>query len=183
LTLTIGDKREVDKMFLKMENIVKDFGVVRALDHASLKVEEGEIHGLLGENGAGKSTLMNILAGILRPTEGAIYINGVLQENMTTKKSMEAGIRFIHQELNSINDLLVYENLFIGEEIHDKGGFLNKKTMIEKSKEVFIRMGIDMLQMIEGILIAAKIPPFLTVLVKVVIIMLAVLLQSKKEKS
>ncbi|MCF8020960.1 MAG: sugar ABC transporter ATP-binding protein [Vallitaleaceae bacterium] len=130
-------------MFLKMENIVKDFGVVRALDHASLEVEEGEIHGLLGENGAGKSTLMNILAGILRPTEGAIYINGVLQENMTTKKSTEAGIRFIHQELNSINDLLVYENLFIGEEIHDKWGFLNKKTMIEKSKEVFIRMGID----------------------------------------
>ncbi|PKM55872.1 MAG: ABC transporter, partial [Firmicutes bacterium HGW-Firmicutes-3] len=130
-------------MFLKMENIVKDFGVVRALDHASLEVEEGEIHGLLGENGAGKSTLMNILAGILRPTEGAIYINGVLQENMTTKKSTEAGIRFIHQELNSINDLLVYENLFIGEEIHDKWGFLNKKAMIEKSKEVFIRMGID----------------------------------------
>ncbi|PKM52664.1 MAG: ABC transporter [Firmicutes bacterium HGW-Firmicutes-7] len=130
-------------MFLRMENIVKDFGVVKALDGVSLTVGESEIHGLLGENGAGKSTLMNILAGIFPPTSGEIYINGIKQENITSKKSTEAGIRFIHQELNTINDLTVYENLFIGEEILNKYHLLDKKAMIQKAKEVFIRMNID----------------------------------------
>lgn len=130
-------------MFLKMENITKDFGVVKALDNVSLTVGEAEIHGLLGENGAGKSTLMNILAGIFPPTSGEIFIDGEKQEHMSTKKSKEVGIRFIHQELNTINDLTVYENLFIGEEILNKYRLLDKKAMIQKSREVFNRMRID----------------------------------------
>jgi len=130
-------------MFLEMKNIVKEFGVVRALENVSLTVGESEIHGLLGENGAGKSTLMNILAGIFPPTSGEIYIDGQKHEHMTTKKSTEVGIRFIHQELNTINDLTVYENLFIGEEILNKYHILDKKAMIQKAHEVFKRMNIS----------------------------------------
>lgn len=130
-------------MFLKMEKIVKDFGVVRALDHVDFSVGEAEIHGLLGENGAGKSTLMNILAGIIPQTSGEIYINGKKQEYMSAKKAQEEGIRFIHQELNSINDLKVYENLFIGEEILNRFHLLDKSAMIEKSRAIFKRMDIE----------------------------------------
>ena len=130
-------------MFLQMKNITKTFGSVKALDNVSLEVGESEIHGLLGENGAGKSTLMNILAGTFPSTSGEIYLNGIKQENMTTLKSNALGIRFIHQELNLVNDLEVYENLFLREELTNKYGLLNKKEMIKRSAEVFKRMNID----------------------------------------
>ena len=130
-------------MLLEMKNIVKYFGSVQALKGVSLSVNKGEIHGLLGENGAGKSTLMNILAGTFLPTGGDIFFNGNKIENLNTKKTQNLGIRFIHQELNLVNDLSVYENLFLGEELIDKFGFLNKKEMIKKSKEVLERMSLD----------------------------------------
>ena len=130
-------------MFLEMKGITKLFGTLRALDNVSLQVGESEIHGLLGENGAGKSTLMNILAGSFPPTDGEIILNGIKQENMTTHKANELGIRFIHQELNLVNDLKVYENLFLGEELTGRFGMLNKKQMIKRSTEIFKRMNID----------------------------------------
>lgn len=130
-------------MLLEMKNISKYFGPVKALKEVSLEVNKGEIHGLLGENGAGKSTLMNILAGTFSQNEGEIYFNGNKLENLTTKKTQKLGIRFIHQELNLVNDLTVYENLFLGEELTTHLGILNKKLMIEKSKEVLERMSLD----------------------------------------
>lgn len=130
-------------MLLEMKNIVKTFGTVRALKGVCLSVDKGEIHGLLGENGAGKSTLMNILAGTFPPTDGDIFFNESKIENLNTKKTQSLGIRFIHQELNLVNDLTVYENLFLGDELIDKFGFLNKKEMIRKSKEVLEKMSLD----------------------------------------
>lgn len=130
-------------MFLDMKNITKKFDALKALDSVSLHIGESEIHGLLGENGAGKSTLMNILAGSFPPTSGEIYLNGVRHENMTTHKANELGIRFIHQELNLVNDLKVYENLFLGEELTGSFKLLDKKRMIERSAEIFRRMNID----------------------------------------
>lgn len=130
-------------MLLQMKNIVKNFGPVTALDDVSLRVGESEIHGLMGENGAGKSTLMNILAGAIQPTSGEIYFDEKAVYNMTTVKANSMGIRFIHQELNVVNDLKVFENLFLGEELVTRFGLLDKKTMIQKSLEVFKRMQID----------------------------------------
>lgn len=130
-------------MLLEMKNIVKCFGPVEALKNVSLSVEKGEIHGLLGENGAGKSTLMNILAGTFPPTQGEIFFNGKKIEDLNTKKTQGIGIRFIHQELNLVNDLTVYENLFLGEELVNKYGFLDKKEMIKKSKEILEKMNLD----------------------------------------
>lgn len=136
-------------MLLEMRNISKYFGPVEALKGVSLSVNKGEIHGLLGENGAGKSTLMNILAGTYPASSGEIYFDGKKYENLTAKKTQKMGIRFIHQELNLVNDLTVYENLFLGEEITDRFGFLNKKMMIRKSEEVLKRMSLDIDPLIE----------------------------------
>lgn len=130
-------------MLLQMKNITKRFGTVAALDHVSLEVEHSEIHGLLGENGAGKSTLMNILAGIFPPTTGEIYLNGRQETHMTTGKANGLGIRFIHQELNLVNDLQVYENLFLGEELTGAYRMLDKKQMIRRSRTVFESMALD----------------------------------------
>ena len=136
-------------MLLEMKNISKYFGPVEALKGVSLNVDKGEIHGLLGENGAGKSTLMNILAGTYSATDGEIYFGGKKCENLTAKKTQGMGIRFIHQELNLVNDLTVYENLFLGEEITKGFGILNRKEMIKKAEEVLKRMNLDIDPLIE----------------------------------
>jgi ABC-type sugar transport system ATPase subunit len=130
-------------MNLEMRHISKSFGPVNALDDVNFTVGATEIHGLLGENGAGKSTLMNILGGALQPNEGQIFIDGQLIEDMTIHKSNALGIKFIHQELNLVNDLMVYENLFLGQELTTRAGLLDRKTMIARSKEVLQRIKVD----------------------------------------
>ncbi len=130
-------------MNLEMKQISKSFGPVNALDGVTFTVGNAEIHGLLGENGAGKSTLMNILGGALQPNEGQILIDGELVEEMTINKSNALGIKFIHQELNLVNDLMVYENLFLGQEITNWAGMLDIKAMILRSKEVLERIKVD----------------------------------------
>ena len=113
-------------MKLEMQKISKEFGPVLALQNVDFQMGAGEIHGLLGENGAGKTTLMNILSGNFPPTSGKIIIDGNEITNMTPQKSMEMKIRFIHQELNLCNDLKVYENMFLGEELTNKAGVIDK---------------------------------------------------------
>lgn len=129
-------------MLLEMKNISKDFGAVKALTDVSFAVKQGEIHGLLGENGAGKTTLMNVLAGAIPPTRGEIIIDGHPIVGMNPHKSVELGIRFIHQELNLCNDLTVYENMYLGEEIA-KGSWLDKKTMAKNAQKVLDDMNVS----------------------------------------
>jgi len=129
-------------MLLEMKNIVKDFGAVKALSDVDLIVGAGEIHGLLGENGAGKTTLMNVLSGTFPPTSGKIIIDGHDVLGMTPKKSKDMKIRFIHQELNLCNDLMVYENMFLGEELL-KRGIIDKKEEIRQAADVLTRMNVS----------------------------------------
>lgn len=129
-------------MFLEMKNITKCFDATKALDDVSFSCEKGEICGLLGENGAGKSTLMNILGGVFSPTEGKVIIAGEDITGSDERKASEAGIRFVHQELNIINDLRVYENLFLGEELVRGFGFTDKKAMREKTRQVLEKVNL-----------------------------------------
>ena len=130
-------------VYLEMKNIYKSFGAVQAVVDVSLSVGNAEIHGLLGENGAGKSTLMNVLGGVLRQDSGSIIIDGEDHSQLTPVKSGKLGIRFIHQELNLVNDLKVFENLFLHNEIVSWGFYLNKHAMIRRSREIFARLGLQ----------------------------------------
>ncbi|NLO86174.1 MAG: sugar ABC transporter ATP-binding protein [Clostridiales bacterium] len=130
-------------MLTEMKGIVMDFGPVRAVDHVDFAVQSGEIVGLLGENGAGKSTLMNVLAGTFPPTKGQILIDGNKVGISNAQQAMTMGIRFIHQELNLCDDLRVFENMYLAQELLGKGGLLNKKEMIESCKAVFRRMNVE----------------------------------------
>ena len=91
---------------LEMNHISKSFGGAKALSDVHLSIEKGEIHALLGENGAGKSTLMNILTGVIPADEGTITFLGKQYPSPTIQQMEAAGIAFVHQELNVINDLL-----------------------------------------------------------------------------
>lgn len=101
-----------------MKNITKTFPGVKALDNVNLKVEEGEIHALVGENGAGKSTLMNVLSGIYPygTYDGDIVYNGEVCKFNKIKDSEEKGIVIIHQELALIPYMTIGENMFLGNE-------------------------------------------------------------------
>lgn len=131
-------------MKIKMRNIRKSFGSNNVLKDVSLEIKGGEILALLGENGAGKSTLMNILGGVHERDAGSIFINEEEVHFTNPADSLAAGIAFIHQELNLINDLPVYENMFIGREIKNKFGILNQKQMIQETEEIFRQMNVDL---------------------------------------
>ncbi len=130
-------------MNLKMENIFKSFGANDVLQNVNFSLETGEICALLGENGAGKSTLMNILGGVLQADSGTISLDGEKKQFASPVDSLDAGIGFIHQELNLINDLTIYENMFITH-LPRKKMFLDAKLMQKKTGELFQRMNIDL---------------------------------------
>ncbi|MEA4998152.1 MAG: sugar ABC transporter ATP-binding protein [Candidatus Limiplasma sp.] len=130
-------------MQLTMQGICKAFGANVVLRTVDFHLEGGEICALLGENGAGKSTLMNILGGVLLPDAGTIALDGVEKVFHDPTQSLSAGIAFIHQELNLINDLPIYENMFIGRELKKPGGFLDHAEMIRRTRDVFDRMGLS----------------------------------------
>lgn len=133
-----------DCMKIEMRNIRKSFGKNDVLKDVSFSVQGGEICALLGENGAGKSTLMNILGGVHQMDAGSIFIDGNPVKFATPAQSQEAGIAFIHQELNLINDLPIYENMFIGRELKTKTGSLDLKRMYRETNEMFKKMNIDL---------------------------------------
>ncbi|QQZ08653.1 sugar ABC transporter ATP-binding protein [Heyndrickxia vini] len=131
-------------MNIEMKNIRKSFGSNNVLKDVSFTLKGGEICALLGENGAGKSTLMNILGGVHQMDAGAIFIDEKKVEFNTPAHSQEAGIAFIHQELNLINDLPIYENMFLGRELKSKRGRLDLERMIQETEEVFRQMNVKL---------------------------------------
>lgn len=114
----------MDEPFLRLAGISKSYPGVLALSDFSMAVRPGEVIGLVGENGAGKSTLMKILGGIVTPDRGSIEIDGVSHAALAISASMDAGIAFVHQELNLFDNLDVAANVFVGREPRTHG-FLN----------------------------------------------------------
>ncbi len=128
---------------LRMENISKSFPGVKALDDVSFTAYEGEVMALLGENGAGKSTLMKILSGVYTKDSGRILLNGEEINVLNPRDAAEKGIAIIHQELNLIPNLTVYENIFLGREKVNSYRVLKKDYMIDESKKLLERLRVD----------------------------------------
>ena len=124
------------KVLLEMNSITKTFPGVKALDNVNLKVEEGEIHALVGENGAGKSTLMNVLSGIYPygSYTGDIIYDGEVCNFHNIKDSERKGIVIIHQELALIPYMTIGENMFLGNEQGSKWCIDWNKTYAEADK-------------------------------------------------
>lgn len=101
-------------MKLELIDITKRFGDLVANDEVSVTVEQGEIHGLLGENGAGKTTLMNVLFGMVRPDSGEIHIDGKPVKISDPGDAVRAGIGMVHQHFMLVPVFTVAENVVLG---------------------------------------------------------------------
>ncbi|MBW3099015.1 sugar ABC transporter ATP-binding protein [Pseudohoeflea coraliihabitans] len=127
---------------LRLENIVKTFPGVRALDGVSFSVLPGEVHALMGENGAGKSTLMKVLGGIYQPDGGEIIVS---EQKVVMRSPLEAkhkGIVFIHQELSLAKELSVAENIYLGELPHNRFGLVDWQHLFEKTDAILQRLKV-----------------------------------------
>lgn len=128
---------------LEAKNISKSFSGVKALRNISLKLYPGKVNAIIGENGAGKSTLMKILSGVYTQYEGEIVYNGKLVKFAGTKEAEETGIAIIHQELNLVPHLTIAENIFLGRELTNTLGVLDKKRMNELSRQLLKKLNLD----------------------------------------
>lgn len=99
---------------LRMSNIVKTFGPVRALDAVDFEVAPREVHGLLGGNGAGKTTLMNVLYGLYRADSGSVELDGASVEVTSPRDAIEARIGMVHQTFLQVDSYSVLENIVLG---------------------------------------------------------------------
>jgi ribose transport system ATP-binding protein len=127
---------------LELVGITKIYPGVTALDNISLRVDRGEVLGLIGENGAGKSTLMKILGGVVAPTVGTIRIDGHDHAMLTVNESTRAGIAFVHQELNLFENLDVAANVCIGREPRSFG-LVSRKRLRARVAPLLDRLGAD----------------------------------------
>jgi len=128
---------------LEVRNVSMDFSGIYALKNIGLEIYPGEVMAIIGENGAGKSTLMKIISGVYTDYEGEVFLNGQKVNFKNPKESSEMGVIIIHQELNMIPYLSVAQNLFLGNEIENRLGFLDKVTMNMRSKELLGRLHLD----------------------------------------
>ncbi len=143
---------------VQMQDIVKMFPGVRALDHVNFELKPGELRSLVGKNGAGKSTLMNVLAGIYQPEEGKIYVNGQLIHPMTTERARQLGIAFVHQHSQLVPALSIAENIFLGNPLTGGSGFMAWKRLNDEARKRLNTLGleIDVERKVEDLTVAEK---------------------------
>jgi ABC-type sugar transport system ATPase subunit len=129
---------------LALSDVSKAYAGVPALRSVSLSIAPGEIHGLIGENGAGKSTLIRILAGVERPDEAEVAIDGRQVIIDGPHAAFEYGLRFIHQELNVVPALSVAENIFLGRAYPRRfGALVDWDRLAGEARQALGRLGIS----------------------------------------
>jgi rhamnose transport system ATP-binding protein len=127
-----------------LSGISKRFGATAALSDVSLDLLPGEVHALVGENGAGKSTLVKILAGVHRPDEGSIRLEGVPARIAGPAHSRSLGIAVVHQEPRLFPDLSVAENVFIGHAPSGPLGSIDWRGMRRAAQALFDELDVQL---------------------------------------
>ncbi len=125
------------------ENLVKVFPGVRALGGASLRIEPGSVHALLGENGAGKSTLIKILTGVHKPDGGTLSIGGRPVTLDSPHAAVRAGVGVVHQERNLVPEFSVGENIAL-QHLPAKGGLLDRAAVRAEARRCLDLLELDL---------------------------------------
>jgi simple sugar transport system ATP-binding protein len=133
---------------LRVEHISKRYGAVTALVDVSLRLERGEVLGLIGDNGAGKSTLIKIICGFQQATSGRIVLNGEEVTFSSVTQARAAGIDVVYQDLALINQLTVYHNMFLNRE-PVRWPLLRNKLMRQEAQKALDSMGIKTLKSVD----------------------------------
>ena len=126
---------------LRAEHISKRYGAVTALRNVNLRLNRGEVLGLIGDNGAGKSSLLKIICGFQQPDSGRLLLNG---QEVTLKSVVHArslGIDVVYQDLALVNELSVYHNMFLNRE-RTSGPLLSNGSMRRIAREHLVQMGV-----------------------------------------
>ena len=126
---------------IKIADLSKSFGGIRALSAAHLEVLPGEVHALVGENGAGKSTLIKILMGVYHKDAGSIVVDGIEQEIRSPAKAKELGLAAVYQDVMLARHLSVGENFFMGS-LPLKGGLVDWNLVFRRTDEFLADLGI-----------------------------------------
>ena len=127
---------------IELEKVSKYFGGITALNKASLKVNKGEVVGLIGDNGAGKSTLIKTLVGVHSPDNGNIKIRGDVVNNWNALKAREAGIETVFQDRALCPQQSIVWNIFMGKELKYPFGFIREKEQINEANRLIREIGL-----------------------------------------
>ena len=137
----------MSEILLEMRDVSKTFPGVQALDHVSLKIKKGSVHALMGENGAGKSTLMKCLFGIYKMDNGEILLENQPVNIKDTQEALTLGIAMVHQELQSIPERNIAENIFCGRYPIKKVAYvkmIDHKKMMEDTEKLLSEINLKL---------------------------------------
>ena len=135
-----------DTPIVHMENFVKRFGTVTALDGVNFTVGQSQVMALLGDNGAGKSTLIKILTGVYRPTSGQINFEGQPVQIRSPRDARSLGIETVYQDLALVNQMNITRNFFLGRELTRRVGpfhWLHVQSMNDQTRSSLRDIGIE----------------------------------------
>jgi len=132
-----------DVAMLACADVHKSFGGIPVLRGVDLVLAPGSVTALAGENGAGKSTLMKIASGQYRPDTGTVTVRGEALPSGDTRAATGLGVAIVPQELASIPDLTVYENLFVGHELRTRLGALDRRRMVQEARAQLDAFGLS----------------------------------------
>jgi len=133
----------MESTLLLMKGVYKSFPGVKALQDVDFDLRAGEVHALLGENGAGKSTLMKILGGIYSIDKGQIFINGKEVHINSVRDAIKHRISLIHQEIVLVTQMTIAENIYLGRELKDGFGLVDKKAMFSEAQKLMDDFQMD----------------------------------------
>ena len=127
---------------LRVEHVSKRYGAVTALTDVNLRLRKGEVLSLIGDNGAGKSTLLKIICGFQPPTTGKIILEGQEVQLKSVDHARSLGIDAVYQDLAVINQLTVYQNMFLNRE-KVRWPLLNSAAMRREAKQRLDEIGVQ----------------------------------------
>lgn len=136
------ESRTQGDYILEFKNISKRFPGVLALSDITFGIKRGTVHVLIGENGAGKSTLLKVINGLYKADTGEILMDGEPLRLSGPSDALKAGISMIYQELNTIPEMTVVENMYLGREVMKKSGGMDHKAMSREAREFLAAQGL-----------------------------------------
>jgi branched-chain amino acid transport system ATP-binding protein len=119
---------------LALDGVHRAFGGVRAVDGASFAVAAGAVHGLIGPNGAGKTTIINLVSGLLRPTAGAIALEGRSIHGLAPHRIAALGIARTFQNIRLFPDLSARDNVIVGEHLRRRASLAARLLLLPSSR-------------------------------------------------